>query len=175
MTPSGIETATFLFVAQYLNHCATAVPQLFQQCQRKVLLCAFASPRRSLANLLFPRQHSTSVMSEYYSTCMTSFISSRLKHKSSPPSLGPSDVPGAGDMLSASPRSLVISGCSALSGLSAWSLPSKIIGNIYGQCGTDHLQEPRLIRNGSESGRTPRITVMSTMVSNCCKSSNFCV
>jgi hypothetical protein len=25
-TPSGIETATFWFVAQYLNHCATAVP-----------------------------------------------------------------------------------------------------------------------------------------------------
>jgi hypothetical protein len=26
MTPSGIEQATFLFVAQRLNHCATAVP-----------------------------------------------------------------------------------------------------------------------------------------------------
>jgi len=26
MTPSGIEPATFLFVAQHLNHCATAVP-----------------------------------------------------------------------------------------------------------------------------------------------------
>jgi len=26
MTPSGIETATFRFVAQHLNHCATAVP-----------------------------------------------------------------------------------------------------------------------------------------------------
>jgi len=26
MTPAGIETATFRFVAQYLNHCATAVP-----------------------------------------------------------------------------------------------------------------------------------------------------
>jgi hypothetical protein len=24
MTPSGIEPATFRFVAQYLNHCATA-------------------------------------------------------------------------------------------------------------------------------------------------------
>jgi hypothetical protein len=29
MTPSGIEPATFLFVAQYLNHCATAVPALW--------------------------------------------------------------------------------------------------------------------------------------------------
>jgi hypothetical protein len=28
MTPSGIEPATFRFVAQYLNHCATAVPTL---------------------------------------------------------------------------------------------------------------------------------------------------
>jgi hypothetical protein len=27
MTPSGIETATFWFVAQHLNNCATAVPQ----------------------------------------------------------------------------------------------------------------------------------------------------
>ena len=26
MTPSGIESATFRFVAQHLNHCATAVP-----------------------------------------------------------------------------------------------------------------------------------------------------
>jgi hypothetical protein len=30
MTPSGIEPVTFWFVAQYLNHCATAVP-LFDQ------------------------------------------------------------------------------------------------------------------------------------------------
>jgi len=26
MTPSGIEPATFRFVAQHLNHCATMVP-----------------------------------------------------------------------------------------------------------------------------------------------------
>ena len=26
MTPSGVEPATFRFVAQHLNHCATAVP-----------------------------------------------------------------------------------------------------------------------------------------------------
>jgi len=90
----------------------------------------------------------------------TLFVSVRLKHKSSPPSLGLSDVPGAGDMLSVSPRNLVISGCSVLSGLSAWSLPSKIIENIYGQCGTDQLQEERLIQNGYESRRKPRITVV---------------
>jgi len=28
MTPSGIEPATFRFVAQRLNHCATAVPHI---------------------------------------------------------------------------------------------------------------------------------------------------
>jgi hypothetical protein len=28
VTPSGIEPATFRFVAQYLNHCATMVPQI---------------------------------------------------------------------------------------------------------------------------------------------------
>ena len=27
LTPAGIEPATFQFVAQHLNHCATAVPQ----------------------------------------------------------------------------------------------------------------------------------------------------
>jgi hypothetical protein len=27
MTPGGIEQATFRFVTQHLNHCATAVPQ----------------------------------------------------------------------------------------------------------------------------------------------------
>jgi len=28
LTPAGIEPATFRFVAQHLNHCATAVPQI---------------------------------------------------------------------------------------------------------------------------------------------------
>jgi len=28
MTPAGIKPATFRFVAQHLNHCATAVPNL---------------------------------------------------------------------------------------------------------------------------------------------------
>ena len=31
MTPSGIEPATFRFVAQHLNHCATAVPPINRQ------------------------------------------------------------------------------------------------------------------------------------------------
>ena len=29
MTPAGIERATFRFVAQHLNHCATADPQFY--------------------------------------------------------------------------------------------------------------------------------------------------
>jgi len=28
MTPVGVKTATFRFVAQHLNHCATAVPSI---------------------------------------------------------------------------------------------------------------------------------------------------
>jgi hypothetical protein len=34
MTPSGIEPATFRFVAQYLNHCATAVPDVLSVVSR---------------------------------------------------------------------------------------------------------------------------------------------
>jgi len=35
MTPSGIEPGTFRFVAQHLNHCATAVPLLWQRIKVK--------------------------------------------------------------------------------------------------------------------------------------------
>jgi hypothetical protein len=39
MTPSGIEPATFRFVAQYLNHCATiSGPQGFE-CYASIILC----------------------------------------------------------------------------------------------------------------------------------------
>ena len=34
MTPSGIEPATFRFVAQHLNHCATAVPPFILYCNK---------------------------------------------------------------------------------------------------------------------------------------------
>ena len=34
MTPAGIESATFRFVAQHLNHCATAVPRNVGQLER---------------------------------------------------------------------------------------------------------------------------------------------
>jgi len=29
MTPAGTESATFRFIAQHLNHCATAVPHIY--------------------------------------------------------------------------------------------------------------------------------------------------
>jgi len=36
MTPAGIEPATFRFVAQPLNHCATAVPEWSTKSEKKV-------------------------------------------------------------------------------------------------------------------------------------------
>jgi hypothetical protein len=38
LTPSGIEPATLRFVAQYLNHCATAVPRTFYLGPRKLVV-----------------------------------------------------------------------------------------------------------------------------------------
>jgi ABC-type Fe3+/spermidine/putrescine transport system ATPase subunit len=38
MTPSGIETATFRFVAQYLNHCTTISGRLKVRINREILL-----------------------------------------------------------------------------------------------------------------------------------------
>jgi len=37
LTPAGIEISTFRFLAQHLNHCATAVPQkhLYKQKKRE--------------------------------------------------------------------------------------------------------------------------------------------
>ena len=43
MTPSGIELATFRFVAQHLNHCATAVPLLKRSIWNFTLLCTCLS------------------------------------------------------------------------------------------------------------------------------------
>ena len=35
MTPAGIEPATFIFVAQHLNHCATAEPSILKYVNKK--------------------------------------------------------------------------------------------------------------------------------------------
>jgi len=36
LTPAGIEPATFRFVAQHLNHCATAVP-IYMACMKSLV------------------------------------------------------------------------------------------------------------------------------------------
>ena len=52
MTPAGIEPATFRFVAQHLNHCATAVPVViiyylnFLQARRFAAVLLTALPDR---------------------------------------------------------------------------------------------------------------------------------
>jgi hypothetical protein len=65
MTPSGIKPATFRFVAQYLNHCATAVP-LYQANLKKSRLF------QSVQNV--PCFYSTS-FSWWEFTCRSLFVS----------------------------------------------------------------------------------------------------
>jgi hypothetical protein len=48
MTPSGIEPATFQFVAQYLNHCAIAVPYIYE----RMYMCIFTHTH--ILNCTFP-------------------------------------------------------------------------------------------------------------------------
>jgi len=50
MTPAGIESATFRFVAQHLNHCATAVPSR----TRRVVIALFFLLPTSLSNFNVP-------------------------------------------------------------------------------------------------------------------------
>ena len=47
MTPSGIEPATFRFVAQRLNHCATAVPENNSVLRKNYICLQFTSPSQS--------------------------------------------------------------------------------------------------------------------------------
>ena len=50
LTPAGIEPATFRFVAQHLNHCATAVPTYTGQHKNKG--CRQTSVRRVAARTI---------------------------------------------------------------------------------------------------------------------------
>ena len=43
LTPPGIEPATFRFVAQHLNHCATAVPYIYIYIYMCVCVCVCVS------------------------------------------------------------------------------------------------------------------------------------
>ena len=46
MTPSGIEPVAFRFLAQHLNHCATAAPGFYSSCfvnYIKLQLCIYYS------------------------------------------------------------------------------------------------------------------------------------
>ena len=47
MTTAGIEPATFRFVAEYLNHCATAVPQSVSSEMAKLKLLQYTGIRAS--------------------------------------------------------------------------------------------------------------------------------
>jgi hypothetical protein len=80
MTPSGIEPATFLFVAQYLNHCATVVP--IHICKGKAVpLQAWSGPEGS-RKLRFP---------DYMTMAQDGGKAVNLTHR---PPLPPGDAPG---------------------------------------------------------------------------------
>jgi hypothetical protein len=80
MTPSGIEPATFWFVAQYLNHCATAVPLMGYKAHisvRLIYLLSFPTCRTELTQrvtfLNCPSQH-WGTSSFLFNECQGSFV-----------------------------------------------------------------------------------------------------
>jgi len=73
MTPDGIETATLRFVAQHLNHCATAVPQaLVSTIYSSSCLVFFAKLR--IANISFVISARLSVRMELLDSHWTGFM-----------------------------------------------------------------------------------------------------
>jgi len=56
MAPAGIEPATFRFVAQHLNHCATAVPTLFLCKVRIFRRCLFTLHVSGYTRMSFVRR-----------------------------------------------------------------------------------------------------------------------
>jgi hypothetical protein len=58
MTPSGIEPATFRFVAQNLNHCATAVPTVCIRAIKQYKLHRSGEKSRNIAILQRAKEHS---------------------------------------------------------------------------------------------------------------------
>jgi len=60
MTPSGVEPATFRFVAQHLNHCATAVPILQASTfQKHSLILQYSISNRYVSFSLSPEMRRT--------------------------------------------------------------------------------------------------------------------
>jgi len=53
MTPAGIEPATFRFVVQHLNHCATAVPRLFELREIKNQTSTFLGVSTKVCDVVF--------------------------------------------------------------------------------------------------------------------------
>ena len=94
MTPSGIEPATFRFVAQHLNHCATAVPS---HCTarpsldgRAVLCCGLEKNgmvsewhRRGMASVNQTRPHCVNQMGKTHSKLLAALHglgTARVRH-----------------------------------------------------------------------------------------------
>jgi len=65
MTPSGIEPATFRFVVQRLNHCATAVPKSMNVCGLNVLSFWFTSLLVDLKNGMILNSDNCNPVSEF--------------------------------------------------------------------------------------------------------------
>jgi len=81
MTPSGIEPATFRFVAPHLNHCATAVPNKSKGKGKSVPLQVWNGPEGS-RKLRFP---------DFMTTAQDGGKVVSLRHR---PPLLPGNTPG---------------------------------------------------------------------------------
>ena len=90
MTPAGIEPATFRFVAQHLNHCATAVPQRLPSVLPKMTLRRHSLTKICVAkrNLLVPR------FNDEFSRACNTVLKQHWKDVLISPDLSPSVILG---------------------------------------------------------------------------------
>ena len=78
-TPSGIEPANFRFVAQHLNHCATAVPLSFGLTPFKIPTAPFRLTSLHFTALLDDFRH---ISIPFISNCFPNSVSKNLRlHK----------------------------------------------------------------------------------------------